>query len=88
MGQADDQFEDTPLDDVVRLCPKQDKGARSVAHLACTKAYVHFGALHISRLHSQFEAGLDYMKLCIKQKPRKYTIPISQLNLCICPSIR
>lgn len=33
MGQEDDQFEDTPLDDVVRLCPKQDKGARSVAHL-------------------------------------------------------
>lgn len=32
MGQADDQFEDTPLV-VVRLCPKQDKGARSVAHL-------------------------------------------------------
>lgn len=33
MGQADDQFEDTPLDDVVRLCPKQNKRARSVAHL-------------------------------------------------------
>lgn len=33
MGQADGKFEDTPLDDVVRLCPKQGKGARSVAHL-------------------------------------------------------
>lgn len=33
MGQADREFEDTPLDNAVGLCPKQDKGAGPVARL-------------------------------------------------------